>query len=387
MSSELILRRPRVEQTAEGSIARVQLDSPDGVFDLFFDVNGAKLEANATAFMAMCLPLAMSRGWNLRSEAPVSTRLMSSVKAIQDIYRLFLPGTSLVNLDAPVEVLPAPSGRNAASFFSGGVDSYYTYLKHRERITRLIFAVGFDMQLSQTSFANLVQKQIREAADKLGVGLISIRSNIHDFSDKYVHWRYYHGAVLGGVASLLSSELDTVYIASSHNYSDLFPWGSHPILDPHWSTEAVQVINDGCEATRLQKLALVAQNDVALQTLRVCFNNKNDRYNCNRCEKCFRTKIALYALGALERCQTFQPDFDFKRMAKLRYGNNGNVVRANQENLVYLRQHRPHAELERALRLARRKPSVLKSVKQRVRSLFRAAPARPASTALGASVR
>src|SRR5439155_14974464 len=105
-----------------------------------------------------------------------------------------------------------------------------------------------------------------------------------------------------------------VFIASSHNYGDMFPWGSHPILDPHWSTEAVQVHNDGCEAQRLDKLQLVIQSDVAMRHLRVCYSNKLDRYNCNRCEKCLRTKIALYALGALDRSQTLDSKLDLNRV-------------------------------------------------------------------------
>lgn len=384
MIGELFIRTPQVRTTATGSIVNVQIDSPEGEFALFFEVQGASLHTRATPFFAMCLPLAMARGWTLRSESPVSRRLLSSIPTIQDIYRYFLPGTQRIQLAASEMAEPASRARTAGSFFSGGVDSYYTYLKNRHRITRLIFATGFDIKLSQSTFAEKVQEQIRLMTNELGAGLIAIRSNIRDFSDRFVHWRYFHGAVLGGVSSLLSNDLDTVYIASSHNYGDLFAWGSHPILDPHWSTEAVDVFNDGCEARRLEKLELVVTSDVALRRLRVCFNNKYDRYNCNRCEKCMRTKVALYALGVLDRCETFKPEIDLKQLSKLRYGSNGNVVRANLENYEYLRKHRPSPDLEHALRLAMRRPSLLKSAKQRFRTFFQ----KPVTgKVLGASVR
>lgn len=384
MTSELIIHQPVVRDLFDGSRAEVRLESPVGSFDLYFEVKNSAVTSSVTPFVAMCLPLAMSRGWKLKTRFPVSTKLHKQLSTIQDIYRYFLPGTQRIEVEMPTAQERHKPGRTAGSFFSGGVDSFYTYLKHRDRITRLLFAWGFDIRLDQESFARIVLEQIRQMADELGAGLIEIKSNIREFSDQFVHWRYYHGAVLGGTASLLSPTLDTTYIASSQHYGDLFCWGSHPILDPLWSTEAVQIYNDGCEAKRLEKIAKVVENQVARRRLRVCFNNKYDRYNCNRCEKCYRTKIALYALGVLDQCETFKPDFDYNHLAQLRYGNNGNVVRANQEMYQFLRQHRPHPPLERAIRLAMRRPSLIKTAKHRIRSFLRPTPP---PTALGAQVR
>lgn len=370
MSHELIIHQPQLKQSSAGSRIDVKLESPVGNFDLFFDIKGAELRDSVTPFVALCVPLAMTRGWNIRCEQPISERLMEASHTIQDIIQFFRPHTQRIKLNVPTHHEPVVEGRTAASFFSGGVDSYYTYIKHQNRITKLIFGWGFDIKLEQESFAQLVTEQIQQMTDELGVGLIQLKTNIREFSDPIIHWRDLHGAILGGTASLLSKELDTVYIASSQHYGDLFPWGSHPILDHHWSTEAVQVINDGCESKRHEKLALVVTNEVAMRRLRVCFNNKFDRYNCNRCEKCYRTKVALYALGALERCQTFKPDIDLKHMSELRYGNNGNVVRANMENVELLQMRRPDPAVQRALKLAMRRPSWMKTAKQILRKHF-----------------
>ncbi|HMO37679.1 MAG TPA: hypothetical protein PKA06_16685, partial [Gemmatales bacterium] len=309
-------------------------------------------------------------GWNIRSESPISAQLMEASQTVQDIIQFFRPQTHRIQLHTAVQEEPARPGRTAASYFSGGVDSFYTYLKHKERITRLIFGWGFDIKLEQETFAGLVSEQIQQMADELGVGLIRLKTNVREFTDPIIHWRDLHGALLGGMATLLSDDLDTVYIASSQHYGDLFPWGSHPILDHHWSTESVKVINDGCECKRHEKLALVITNEVAKRRLRVCFNNKFDRYNCNRCEKCYRTKVALYALGALERCQTFQPDINLEHMSELRYGNNGNVVRANMENYELLKLRRPDPAVMKALKRAMRRPSWFKVAKQYLRQHF-----------------
>ncbi|MFT3878956.1 MAG: hypothetical protein QM703_04765 [Gemmatales bacterium] len=368
MTTELIIRHPKVERTSGGSLVTVRLDSPDGPFNAFFDVRGGHLEVNASAFATMCLPVAMAKGWSVRSESPVSAKLMGSIPTIQDIFLHFLPGTQRIELDAPSHKDPMAPNREAASFFSGGVDAYYTYLKHRERIRRLIFGMGFDIKLSQTKVIDIVLEQMRRAAQDLGAGLLEVKTNIRDFSDRYVHWRFFIGAALGGTASLLSNLLDAVYIGSSHNYGDMFCWGTHPILDPLWTTEAVEVINDGCEAIRLDKIKLVAQSDEALKSLRVCFNNRDDRYNCSRCEKCLRTMVGLHIHGALERCKTLRNTLDLKRISNLRIGDNDNVKRINLQTYQYIRRERRDPPLERALLLSLRKTSLVKKVKKKIRS-------------------
>jgi hypothetical protein len=108
---------------------------------------------------------------------------------------------------------------------------------------------------------------------------------------------------LGAVALLLSPLFSRVYIPSSHDYSQLVPWGTHPLVDPLWSTDDLEVVHDGCEATRLEKTALIASHDVALRHLWVCWGG---RFNCGDCNKCQRTILALQALGALDRCTTFR---------------------------------------------------------------------------------
>jgi hypothetical protein len=95
-------------------------------------------------------------------------------------------------------------------------------------------------------------------------------------------------------------------IASSYAYAQLHPWGSHPLLDPLWSTEAVEFTHDGCEAMRSEKVKAIARSGLALSTLRVCWANEQGEYNCGRCEKCLRTMLALHVAGVLERCTTFR---------------------------------------------------------------------------------
>jgi hypothetical protein len=358
LETRLTIAPPRLSD--DGRRLQATLHAPTGPFDLFFEVAGSPLNTDASSVLAVALPLAMARGWDLRCEAPVSAALLQSLPKIQDIYRLWLPsGTRRIRVDAISQSASYGPGREAGCFFSGGVDSYYTYLKNRSDVTQVIFVTGFDILLKQTTFGERVLRDIRTMAAGLGVHLIEVRTNLRDFSDAHLGWGIYHGAALAAVALMLAPTVNRVLIPSSHNYSDLFAWGSHPILDPLWSTEAVRVENDGCEALRIEKLALVAQSDVALRTLRVCFRNKNDVYNCGRCEKCLRTAVALYALGALDRCTTFEPHVNLRRVARLRLGSSPRVLPFAKENLALVQERHDNPPLVRALRKAMRRPGLI----------------------------
>ena len=110
---------------------------------------------------------------------------------------------------------------------------------------------------------------------------------------------------------------NTVMIPAAQTYADLYPGGTHPLMDPLWSTESVRILNDGAEATRIAKVARIAQSDTALGHLRVCWENRQGRYNCGRCEKCIRTMINLKIAGVLDRCTTFDRPLDYRDIARI----------------------------------------------------------------------
>ena len=67
----------------------------------------------------------------------------------------------------------------------------------------------------------------------------------------------------------------------------------------------------------MAKAAAIAQHDVALKTLRVCWWNPGGAYNCGRCEKCLMTMVSLRAVGSLERCETLPQHVEPWRVARL----------------------------------------------------------------------
>ena len=242
----------------------------------------------------------------------VSPRLAGNLETIRDIYAAWIDGGSRVPLAFESRANPAVPGHDVSLFFSGGVDSFFSLITHRDEINNLVLIHGFDIPLAETRSYALAEAQAREAARLFGKRLIVARTNLHWeesrlYTDKPripCDWGMYHGAALAAVAHALSPNHRKVFIASSYPYAALRPWGSHPLLDPLWSTETLQVVHDG-GVHRQDKLRVVAQHPEALARLRVCWENLGN-YNCGQCRKCIQTMLGLRALG-IDHCAAF-PD-------------------------------------------------------------------------------
>jgi hypothetical protein len=97
------------------------------------------------------LPLAlfpaMIGGSRLELPRGVSPRLLSAAPKIQDVFRLWgeeywsdtLSGLRPIAVNAEVRSSPVECAPGVGCFFSGGVDSYYTLLKHRQEVTHIIY--------------------------------------------------------------------------------------------------------------------------------------------------------------------------------------------------------------------------------------------------------
>lgn len=257
-------------------------------------------------FVTSILPC-MKKGRAYGAPEPLDPRLLAGFEQMQDLYLAWVPG--LTRLPAKAFEAAEPRDRSntgrVAAFFSGGVDSFYTLMKRREEITDLIFVHGFDIRLDDEKLYRETLAMIEKIARETGKTLIRLETNIRTVMDSYIGWDYGHGPSLAATAYLLSEQFDKIYIPSSQDYTHLFAFGSHPLLDPLWSLSDLDIVNDGAEARRIRKVEAIARHQIVLDTLRVCWMNPDSAYNCCRCEKCHRTMIALKVAGALDKCRTF----------------------------------------------------------------------------------
>src|SRR5262249_28421985 len=196
-------------------------------------------------------------------------------------------GLRPIKIEAANLVLDPPRLERSASFFSGGVDSFYTYLKHKadpviaDRIDALILVNGFDINRHNLQLWDRVLDGIKSVARADNVELLVVRSNIQDLVEPILLWDYSHGGCLAAVGLFLRGAFHQIYIPSTHSVAEQIPWGSNLALDGHWSTESTTFVHDGTEATRLGKvISQIARSPLALAHLRVCFANENGAYNC-----------------------------------------------------------------------------------------------------------
>lgn len=203
----------------------------------------------------------------------------------------------------------------SAAFFSGGVDSFSTALSHLEDLAALVFVHGFDISIERTLLLARMSTALHLAGDELGTPVLDVETDIRRFSSGLLTWGEYHGAALAATALLLGSAFPTVFVPGSLSWDCVHPYGSHPALDPLFSTRAVGIVYDGFDHNRAAKTRAICASATALRWLRVCNSRDDFGYNCGRCEKCLRTMIGLRIAGQRLPLPSFPSDLDLSAVA------------------------------------------------------------------------
>lgn len=354
---------------------------------LWYAAGDLALAQGADAALAAALPVAMRRGEPLRVLGAVSPRLLEAVSRIQAIFNAWDRRYRIVEVVAERDRPEPPRAEGTASFFTGGVDSWYTALRHRSGLEALVYVHGFDVPLDDAERRRQVSGWLRDGAAALEIPLVEVETNLRELTRRICGWHLYHGPALASVALLLAARFDRVMLPATHTYRDLMPLGSHPLLDPLWSTESLELVHEGAE-NRVVKLALLSEFEPAFSSLRACWQEDTIDHNCGRCEKCLRTMAALRLLGRLEAAPTFPDRLPLRRLRGLalspgklayvhelidaaeRYGPDPALERTLQSLLRrgprrYERQEKIRS-LRRDLRQRRRKAA--RRIRRRVRS-------------------
>jgi hypothetical protein len=265
-------------------------------FNLWYRVpDKYKVSRNGEPFLAAALIPAMLKGESidLHPSMPVSEDLLANLGRLQEVYHKWNRNLKIIKINASLTE-PETLNDGMAAYFSGGVDSSYTRLKLEDIISHVLYISGFDFPCEDSIFEKMIERN-KLISDKFGKEFVEIETNFYQFGYTYdLSRNLTQGSCLGSVALLLS--FNSVYIPSSYSYDQLFPLGSHPITDPHWSNGSYDIIHDGCEATRTEKIKKLLADDTILNNLSVCL--KDSMRNCGQCQKCIRTMISLKLLNA-----------------------------------------------------------------------------------------
>jgi hypothetical protein len=290
--------------------------------EIYFDTtppfaNG--LLCNPDAFLiAGILPAWRHGESRISIEGEVSPELFEGLVTVMSWLReWFRPESKLIRIEAApaTQVMSPPAAARSGFFFTGGVDSLAAL-----RANRLSFPVShpgsikdgllvFGLEVDQPEAFALVMEAVSEVAADSQVTLVPVYTNVRYLDEDWVFYRdEFQGAILAAVGHALAGRLTGLSIAATYDIPNLGPWGSHPLLDPHFATENLRIHHQGVALSRLQKVKLLLDWPLALNRLRVC--NKGELYrpgklNCGQCEKCTRTMLELAALGSLERSTAF----------------------------------------------------------------------------------
>jgi hypothetical protein len=275
-----------------------------------------------SALAAILLPAMRRRPRRVHLPRPLDATMQANLPGLQAKYVEFFPERKMQRVPVRAaagraEDAPAPGGRRVGVFASLGVDSFSSILTHLDEIDDLIIFrggnIGFEPE-NDPVWSHMVESA-RTVAEDLGKRLIPVRTNIRTFivTKGLVGWGMCWGATLAHIALLLQPWLHTVYLPASCHFGHPRyvgyegPMGSHPQLDPLWSSDQLRIIHDGGELARIERVHRVAQSPVALRYLQVCNTWTGGAYNCGQCAKCLHTMMELESAGVLKACATL-PD-------------------------------------------------------------------------------
>jgi hypothetical protein len=329
----------------------------------WFDVpESQEVSDSGNPWVACLLPLAATIGEDIEIPLPVDAELLEGAFGVVRLWQSWYPHLHRIEVKAESAAI-ADTPTDTMAFFSAGVDSYFTVLRHPAK--HFVNVLGFDMPLANEVAFQSHCDRLSAIAGRLGAELLPMRTNIRQTRWKTCHWeRLGFGAALATIGLILEKRFARVLLPASTDYGSLYPWGSHPLADPLFSTSKTRIVHDGATHTRAEKIAFIAESALVRETLHVCFRGQDgsgqDETNCCRCEKCYRTMTTLEILGKLDQCVLFDgANYDASQIsriliesppAKAYYREIADLAIEHDRPDIAIMIDRAHERTERALR-------------------------------------
>jgi hypothetical protein len=385
----MIIFEPYTRATDHGTIevrARVKSRMPpkDGSEELVFEYPAQYagwVSHRADGFVAALVLRAMDAREEIEVRAPISAQFARGLAAYQRAFAAWFPHRLVpVEVRAPMERAQREHAGAAVTAFSGGVDSFYTLWSHvaenesheASRITHALFVHGFDLPLAQTAVYDAARALYADCMTRLGIDLLTATTNVQSFVPRR-DWGLFHGAAMIGAALVLGRGVRRFYVPASHTVGHLVPWGSDPRIDPLLSTETLEVLHDGAEATRVRKTSVIGRWPPTFGRLRVCVSDDPNVPNCCRCEKCVRTMTTLELFGFLARHTSFQRPLRRSAIRACKYRSESDLTFPREIVGAAIAQRRWDVALDLAVAIALSLPGLgRRVVRTRVRRLWAA---------------
>lgn len=332
----------RREDTEDGSrisatIVWEDVDRPP--FEMWFERKASPepLADDLHPFLLGSIVPAWRRGERrLRVEGSICPRLRDGLRAATGLLsQWFSPGRETLAIEAAGGFHPfSRRSDRAALFLTGGVDSMHVLhanramfpVDHPGAFRDAVYAMrlAFLETVPSPRAVNLARRQsdvIARVSAAAGLEPVFVDSNFRTIeSDVWLAGTNDHAALLAATAHAIAPRVGAVSLAASFDVGFLYGWGTHPVLDPLFSSTGVELRCEGYGPSRLEKVAAISGWPLARENLIVCFEGPlpEGRLNCGRCEKCLRTMVALLLLDALGPPAPFPHDIDASWLASIR---------------------------------------------------------------------
>ncbi len=266
----------------------------------------------ADAFVVAALPQAMLHGYDIVCEAPISERLYFQLTTMQiPAVENYMKEWRSVGIEASVSHERLESAGAAGLAFTAGIDAFYS-LKlltetkaERYRPDYLVFlkvgSTGSKGGKEEERLFQLRMKRLKKFAAQYGYQLLPVTSNLIEMLDeKNVINHTYRSA---SAALALQKLFSVFYYSSGLELTDFAirhdSCGAYDLLTlQSLSTENTQFYSAGLASSRYEKVKAVSEYEPTYEYLDTCLKDREP--DCG-CEKCIRTRMELYAAGALEK--------------------------------------------------------------------------------------
>lgn len=279
------------------------------------------LDVGPSPFVPAATLLASLLGEALVIEPPVSAMQLDGCRRAVQLFNRWW-GWSVPSIVAEGTDRSSHAGdrHTTGLLFTRGIDSTSTLISSlngtQPQVTHLLTIDGLEPNHSPLVAAQVLH-DTEAIATSVGLPVIGLTTNLRVEVDRFARWEQTHGAVLLGVALVLSPILGRIVITPTFSDRRDIAHGSTVELDPCWSTDRTEIVTADPSLTRTGRAAIVSGRSDLMSTLKVCWQ-ADVRGNCGRCLKCLMTMTALASVGVANPSEAFDAPLSNDAVRRLR---------------------------------------------------------------------
>ncbi|HWY80189.1 MAG TPA: hypothetical protein VNW29_07565 [Candidatus Sulfotelmatobacter sp.] len=326
------------------------------------------VSTDASPFLAALLLSCMKTRENIYIDGSISEKLLKNANEIMIFVSKRKIKMYKIKIRSKKVIKDSGKPRHIGSFFTGGVNSFYTYLNHqkkKDKITHFILVHRMDTPHENKTFFIKAKSTVQKVAKEEKIKVVLVETNIGSIIDKTLVWDFINGGVLASIALLLRKNFKKIFIAGAIESDQLFPNGISSKLYNLWSTETLELKNDDVGYDRLTKITkVISKSPLALKYLFVCTQNANGKYNCSHCYQCLITMIYLVCADSLKQVKTFDKKLDLDLVKKMYFDYKLKHSSQGEAAIILLKNQKRELDLQEAIGYSLEKSKKPKLVKR-----------------------